>query len=105
MGLVEPVKIEGKEVLARIDTGANNNSIDKSLAKELKLGPVIKTIVVKSSNGKELRPIVKANLEIGGKLIETTFNVSDRSHMKYKALIGQKVLKEGFLIDPCKERK
>lgn len=100
VGLVEKVKIEGREVVARIDTGAQNNSISQVLAKELGLGPVIKTILVKSSNGKQIRPIVEANLELGGKKMKTTFNITDRSHMRYQVLIGQKALKEGFLIDP-----
>ena len=103
VGLVERVKVQGKEVVARIDTGAQNNSISKTLAQELKLGPVVKTIMVKSSNGREIRPIVEAEVEIGGKKINTTLNISDRSHMKYQVLIGQKILKQGFLIDPCKE--
>lgn len=105
IGLIEKVRINEKEIIAKIDTGAKNNSICKNLARDLKLGPVIKTILVKASNGKELRPVVKAKLNICGKEINTTFNITDRSQMKYPALIGQNVLKQGFLIDPLKEKK
>jgi hypothetical protein len=29
--------------------------------------------------------------------------VADRSHLKYKILIGQNILKKGFIIDPQKK--
>ena len=32
--------------------------------------------------------------------MEAECTVADRSHMKYKMLIGQNVLKKGFIIDP-----
>ncbi|MEA3379112.1 MAG: RimK/LysX family protein [Nanoarchaeota archaeon] len=102
IGLTEKIEIEGMKIIAKIDTGANNNSICKTLAKELKLGPVIKNILIKAPNGSELRPVIKAKLKIHNKTMETTFNIADRSKMKYSVLIGQKVLKQGFLIDPTK---
>lgn len=105
VGLVEKIKINNQEFLARIDTGANKNSVCSEIAKKLKLGPVIKTILVKSSNGVKRRPIVKAELELGGKKFTTIFNISDRQKMKYPVLIGQNILKKGFLIDPLKKQE
>ena len=102
LGLIEKVKIKDKEVIARVDTGANWNSICVELAAELKLGPIIKTQTIKSSNGTEVRPVVKTELEIRGKKIKSLFNITDRAHMKYRVLIGQEVLKHGFLVDPLK---
>lgn len=107
IGLVEKVKIlaEDKEIeiLARIDTGATKSSIDLRLAEKLKLGPIVGTKIVKSAHGVSTRPLVEVNLIIENKKIKDQFSIADRSHMKYQVLIGQNVLKHGFLIDPSKE--
>ncbi|MFC1690628.1 RimK/LysX family protein [Nanoarchaeota archaeon] len=97
-------KTERKQLIARIDTGATLSSIDKAFAKELKLGPVVKKKTVKSAVGKEVRSVINVNFVLGSKNLKDQFSLADRSHMKYKVLIGQNVLKkEGFLIDPTKE--
>ena len=107
IGLYEKVILQGnrstkKEILARIDTGATRSSIDVKLAASLKLGPVLRTKIVKSAHGTTLRPIVEGTVEIAGKKITSHFTIADRSKMKYKVLIGQDVLKqEEFLIDPA----
>jgi len=106
IGLTEKVKIIGKKasriVIARIDTGATRSSVDAKLAAQLQLGPVIKTILVKSAHGNRLRPVIKTPIIIGKKKMIAEFTIADREHMRYKALIGQNVLKKGFLIDPNK---
>lgn len=106
IGLTESVKIfakkDSKSVVARIDTGATKSSIDASLAKELKLGPVIRTRLVKSASGNSVRPVIKAKIDLASKKMTADFTVADRSHMRYRMLIGQNVLKKGFLIDPLK---
>ncbi len=103
LGLIEKVHIQGEELAARIDTGAEYNSIESGLAKKLNLGPPFKNIVIRSSNGRERRPVVEAVLEIKGKRFNTAFNIANRSHMRYKVLIGQNILKKGcFLIDPTR---
>ena len=104
IGLAEKVKIiqktGGKVVISKIDTGATKSSIDTNLAAELKLGPVIKSKLVKSAHGSKLRPIIEATIELAGKKIKSEFTLADRAHMKYRILIGQNILQEGFLIDP-----
>lgn len=107
LGLIEKVTIFGsedksQEIDARIDTGATNSSIDYDLAANLRLGPIIKNKVVRQSNGKVLRPVIEVEILIKGKKIVAEFTISNRSHMKYDALIGQNILKKGFLIDPSK---
>lgn len=103
VGLTEIVKINGKEVTAKIDTGAKYNSICRSLASRLNFGPPVKTITIKSSTGKECRPMVEAEIEIKGKKIKTFFNIANRQHMEYNVLIGSDLLKrEAFLVDPKK---
>ncbi|RME31692.1 hypothetical protein D6789_01915 [Candidatus Woesearchaeota archaeon] len=106
VGLTEDVILhhDGRhdKVRARIDTGAERSSVDINLASKLKLGPVVASRVVKSANGSKLRPIVKLEVELCGRRVTETFSLSDRSHMRYKVLIGQNILKKGFLIDPSK---
>lgn len=106
IGFLEKVTIRGPEghktVIARIDTGAARNSLDKHLAKKLGIHTIVKHKVVKSAHGVMKRPIVKAVLEIAGRKIRSTFSLADRKHLKYNVLIGRKTLKKGFIIDPEK---
>jgi len=107
LGLTEKTIIYGqgkqKTIIARIDSGATRSSIDKSLAKKLKLGPGPRTKLVKSSHGISRRPISEIKVKIDGKTLKGDFTLAERSHMTYKVLIGQDILKKGkFLIDPLK---
>lgn len=107
VGLTEQVIVRGpktkKKVMARMDTGATKNSLDVTLAANLSLGPIVKATLIKSASGASLRPVVEAEIELKGKRIKGLFTLADRSHMKYKVLIGQNTLKKGFMIDPSKE--
>ncbi len=107
LGLTEDVMVisdSGRQTVhARIDTGATTSSIDANLAAELKLGPIEKTKKVKSANGMKLRPVIRGRVQIGGKTFDGLFTLADRSHMTYRVLIGQDILRQGFLIDPNKD--
>ena len=104
LGLTARVVLFGKngkkEVIARVDTGATKSSIDRDLAKELDLGPALTHTRIKSAHGTRYRPVVTSDVLIGGQMIHAEFNIAEREHMKYKVLIGQNILKKGFLIDP-----
>lgn len=105
VGLTEKIRINNSvdqngDIVARIDTGATNSSIDINLAGKLNLGPIIKTKMVKSTHGNRLRPVIEIEIEMAGKKIIGEFTLADRGHMKYPVLIGQNILKNGFLIDP-----
>ncbi len=102
LGLVERVKIKGREIVARIDTGARRCSIDKKLARELKLGPVVEKRSYESAHGKSIRPIVLQEIELKGKKLLVKINISNREYMKYDFLVGREALKDNFLIDPSK---
>ncbi len=108
LGLIEHVTIQGNNgkeitVTARVDTGATSSSIDYSLASELQLGPVLRSKIVKSAAGIKKRPTVKVTVALKGISIEEEFTVADRSHMTYRMLLGQNILKKGnFLIDPLR---
>ena len=106
IGLTERVNVHcngaKRNVISKIDTGATKSSIDTNLAAELKLGPVIKSKLIKSAHGSKLRPIIEATIELAGKKIKSEFTLADRAHMKYRILVGQNILRDGFLIDPTK---
>jgi len=108
IGLTERVYIKGgnghsRRVMARIDTGATKSSIDRKLAEELSLGPVIKSKVFRSAHGKKVRPIVPVQIIFCGQTMKVHFSVIDREHMRHRVLIGINVLKKGFLIDASKK--
>lgn len=99
-----PTQDNKKRIRARIDTGAQSNSLDSELAAELNLGPVVKTTKVKSANGESLRPLVELHITLGGKKIKGLFTIADRSELKYRVLIGRDILsRSGFLIDPSRK--
>ena len=106
IGLTAHIVIFGKkgkkEVLARVDTGATKSSMDHTLAKELELGPGLKHAKVKSAHGVRYRPIVTADILIAGHAMQSEFTLAEREHMRFQVLIGQNILKKGFLIDPSK---
>jgi hypothetical protein len=103
VGAVEQVTVFGtkgkRRVLARIDTGAQSNSIDQKLAETLGTGQVIKTTTVKSAVGSSERPVVMLDIEIKGRKLNGRFTIADRSKLKYPILIGRNILKNGFLVD------
>jgi len=107
IGLIEPIKIIGEKIVettALFDTGAKITSIDHELAAKAKVGPVLRTQKVKAPITKEVeqRPVVKAKIEINGKVYEAEANLNDRSHMKYPVIIGRNVIQGNFIIDISK---
>ena len=106
IGLTEKIAVQNsvgtKSISSKIDTGATKSSIDIALAQKLHLGPVIKSKIVKSAHGHAIRPIVEITITLAGKTMTEEFTLADRKHMKYPVLIGQNILRHGFLIDPSK---
>ncbi len=107
IGLIEPIKIMGKNVVkttALFDTGAKLTSIDNKIAAEAQVGPVLRTQKVKAPITKEAeqRPVVKVRIEINGREYEAEANLNDRSHMKYPVIIGRNIIHENFIIDVSK---
>lgn len=91
-----------KRIKARIDTGATKSSIDINLAAQLNLGPVVGIRKVRNSMGESNRPIIKASVRINGRRIRASFTINDRSGLNYPVLIGQNILRMGFVVDPQK---
>jgi len=106
LGLIEEVTLEdGNKYLAKIDTGADSSSIDETIALRLGSKEVVSYKVIKSALGRVRRPTIEIGLELQKLKFKEKITIADRSHLKYKVLIGQDILKkEGFLIDPLKKR-
>ena len=107
IGLIENITLEnGVTYKAKIDTGADSSSIDQNLLEKLGEKKILAHKIVKSALGRTKRPTVRLEVEFQGKIFSEKFSVADRSHLRYKVLIGKDILKkEGFLIDPIKEKK
>ena len=125
IGSTEYVEIAGiKNIPAKIDTGADTSSIwasnidmkeDKTLTYSLFApghpfynGEVFETNdyaakLVRSSNGAtQVRYRVKIPVTIGGRTLETTFTLANRSRNKFPILIGRHTIEGNFLVDVAK---
>jgi hypothetical protein len=67
------------------------------------LGPIVNVTRVKSATGKGVRPVIRVHFKIRGRRMCYSFNVTNRRNLKNKILIGQNILKQGFLIDPSRK--
>jgi len=66
--------------------------------------PIYREKTVKSSNGvSELRFIVKTVIQLFDLQFEAELSLTDRSEMKYPVLLGRKLLKGRFLVNPSKK--
>jgi alpha-L-glutamate ligase-like protein len=106
IGVFEDVEIVnqlGEKVLvkAKVDTGAFRTSIDERLADRLGLlrdDNVVDEKIYVSALGRHSRKIIGIEFYLGGKKIETTANVVDRSRLKRLFLVGRRDL-NGYIIE------
>ncbi len=100
---VELLDYEGNEttIKAKVDTGADRTSIDKSLAEKMGLlvpENVLYSVKVDNALGKQQeRKVVGVTYVLAGRTIKSTASVTDRSHLKRPMLVGRRDLK-GFVI-------
>jgi len=109
------------KLLARVDTGATVTSID---ARDLKVEgevaefrlpedyggallrlPVVAWRHVRSSKGRETRPVVEIDLCIATQEIRVRANLNDRSMVKYPIILGRNALKDHFVVDVKKRSR
>ena len=108
IGCREPIFLmlgnKKREFIARIDSCAKISSMDMRLAAELSSSKILHTKKIISANGTSLRTVIESKIILAGKELASNFTLADRSHMKYKILIGRNILRKGkFLIDPLKK--
>lgn len=123
VGWVENAKIPGvgKEVKAKLDTGAKTTSINAEILekpdKETESGgtikfrfldgegnrevferPIVRWVEIKSREGSNIRrPVVRMKFCLAGRWIEEEVNLADRDDFNYPVLIGRNMLKQGKL--------
>lgn len=96
-------------VKAKVDSGADNCSIDENLAKKLGLcenNDIVAEADIVNANGIDKRPVIKINFIINDESIKTFATVADRGNLDCPLLIGRSALKnEKFkiLIDPLQK--
>lgn len=106
----------GVTIAARIDTGAATSSLDvcevnvKGKLVEFTLPdrcggakytlPLRGWKQVKSASGLSRRPVVKVEICIADKVLQTKVTLTDRSFLEYPFLLGRNTLLEGrFIVD------
>lgn len=87
---------------AKVDSGADSTSLDETVAQKLGLlqkDNVVGTTRIKHGSHKKHfeRKVVSCTFIMHGVEIKTKINISNRSHMNYKMLIGRKDMK-GFYL-------
>ena len=113
VGRVENVKIGGRTIKTRVDSG--NSSYSVIDAREIKENkgtvrfvfdstkfklPVVDTVEINMGGGKfEERYVVEMNMQIGRKIFENVkFSLSDRSSNVYPSLLGNEFMKENNVV-------
>jgi len=123
LGWVEKVAIldTGLVMHAKIDTGADNSSINASnidyftrdgetlvrfkikgntgapVAMER---PLVRVGQIKRKEGGYIeRPVVTLGFCIAGQIVDTEVNLANRNHFNYPVLIGRSVMARRFLVD------
>lgn len=112
----------GIELKAKLDTGAETSSLDSRVIKKFRKGGKrwvrfavadresdeeyilvrerVRTIgVVQHDGTKQTRPVVKMNICVAGKLLETEVSLIDRSEFNYPLLVGRTALATFALVD------
>jgi ribosomal protein S6--L-glutamate ligase len=120
VAVTEDIIVDGKEFDAKVDTGNSGyNSIhatdieinDKNKTVTFKFNgeekmtkPIASKIKLRTGSTKEsdVRPTVLFDVEFNGKKYENVkFSLADRSHMRYKVLLGIRFLAQaGVQVDP-----
>ena len=110
ISILENIRVRNKKgqkisIPVKIDTGAYRSSVDRTLAEDLGLleeTNVLWEKPVRTSMGREKRPVINITYWLKGRKITTAAGISNRSKLKRPMIIGRKDL-AGFLVDPVIE--
>ena len=85
-------------VEAKVDTGADGCSVDEGLALYLGWEEVSRR-TVKSSLGKESRPVFRGKVDIRGVKFWMDATATDRGDLSHPVLVGHDVIKDLVLLE------
>lgn len=124
IGVVENVRVDPGGILfnAKMDTGADNSSVNASVVRRFKRrgeswvlfelinaegdSVTIERKLVRSakikglSKSRKKRPVVLLTLCVAGVAKEVEVNLVDRTGFRNKMIVGRSFLRHGFLVDP-----
>ena len=124
LGWVEKVAIADTGLImhAKIDTGADNSSINASGIDYVKRDgntwvrfklkdrtgnqitlerPLVRVGQIKRKEGGYIeRPVVTLGLCVAGQMVDAEVNLADRDHFQYPVLVGRSLMARRFLVDP-----
>ncbi len=92
------MKNQTKKVSAFLDTGIERSIIDENFAVENHL-------LEDNEAYDDEKSTIKLKLSIGGKRIQSIFDVEKIKDENYKIILGQRDLGDNFLIDPSKRKR
>ena len=98
---------KSKKFFAKIDTGAWRTSIDKELAGSLGLlnkSNILWSRNVRTSLGREKRPIINLRFYLAGRRIDTLVSISTRKNLRVPIIVGRRDL-AGFVISSVYQGK
>lgn len=65
--------------------------------------PVVGFRTVRSSNGMaDTRPVIRAEIEVGGQIWRIDLTLTSRDEMDFRMLLGRSAVKRRFLVDPAR---
>ncbi|MEM7325425.1 MAG: RimK/LysX family protein [Actinomycetota bacterium] len=65
--------------------------------------PVVDFRTIKSSNGQtQTRPVIRTEMEIGGRSFDIDLTLTSRSTMGHRMLLGRRFLENRYHVDPAK---
>ncbi|MBI2934261.1 MAG: hypothetical protein HYY29_01700 [Chloroflexi bacterium] len=106
LGAKERVKLMAPggevEVVAKIDTGADYSSLDRSLALSLAYKAGDRKTRITGGNGSKMRETAKVKFMLAGREITTRVTLADRSGLSTPMLIGRNDM-AGFTVDPGRQ--
>jgi hypothetical protein len=108
-------KIKLGPIAAKIDTGARTSALHADVIEvrgrrvrfvidaKAYAAPLVGFRRVKSSNGiSEMRPVIRATVQLGSVLMKTEMTLTDRKDMDVPMLLGRNSIKGLFVVHPGK---